>query len=84
MHRASSAFLAGFRRLIDEKWLRMLSEGELQQAGERLGDVLSIWINVGKTSHVGMVDIPPIIYGNDWGMVQEIVRPILTHMIRSL
>jgi hypothetical protein len=49
LHRASSAFLAGFRRLIDEKWLRMLSEGELQQAGERLGDVLSIWINVGKT-----------------------------------
>ena len=32
LHRASSAFLAGFRRLIDEKWLHMLSEGELQQA----------------------------------------------------
>lgn len=31
LHRASSAFLAGFRRLIDEKWLRILSEGELQQ-----------------------------------------------------
>ena len=28
---ASDAFLQGFRRLIDEKWLRMLSEEELQQ-----------------------------------------------------
>lgn len=32
LQRASSAFLSGFRRLIDEKWLRMLSEDELQQA----------------------------------------------------
>lgn len=31
LHRASTAFLSGFRRLIDEKWLRMLSEDELQQ-----------------------------------------------------
>ncbi|CAE7330384.1 UPL6 [Symbiodinium natans] len=28
---ASSAFLNGFRRLVDERWLRMFSEDELQQ-----------------------------------------------------
>ncbi|CAK9102760.1 unnamed protein product [Durusdinium trenchii] len=31
LHQASAAFLAGFRSLIDEKWLSMLSEHELQQ-----------------------------------------------------
>ena len=32
LQNASTAFLSGFRRLIDERWLRMFSEDELQQA----------------------------------------------------
>ncbi|CAE7257335.1 UPL6 [Symbiodinium sp. KB8] len=31
LQNASTAFLSGFRRLIDERWLRMFSEDELQQ-----------------------------------------------------
>ncbi|CAJ1421723.1 unnamed protein product [Effrenium voratum] len=31
LQQASSAFLAGFRRLIEERWLHMFSEDELQQ-----------------------------------------------------
>ena len=33
LQQASSAFLAGFRRLIEERWLHMFSEDELQQVG---------------------------------------------------
>ena len=39
-----------------------------------MGVTTSTKIHVGKTmpstNHLGMVNIPPIIYGDDWGMVQ--------------
>lgn len=58
LHRASTAFLSGFRRLIDEKWLRMLSEDELQQAWLVAGCVLGVCFqnNDGKNSLHHLLD----------------------------